>query len=108
LGSIVSLASQIPLLLLSKQFVVDELFAGKTLSPSDIGIPDNTDQIIWKIFYDIDDLLAFPTGFLYGDHRAIKDYQIDSGNYPHIAHGGYWKSPAVHKEVAELLSRRME
>lgn len=108
LGSIVSLASQLPLLLLSKQFVVDKLFAGRTLSPEYIGIPDNTNQIIWKIFYDLDDLLAFPTGFLYGDHRAIKDYPVDSGNYPSTAHADYWKSPEVHKEVAELLSRRME
>lgn len=108
LGSIVSLASQLPLLLLSKQFVVDELFAGRTLSPEYIGIPDNTNQIIWKIFYDIDDLLAFPTGFLYGDHCAIKDCPVDSGNYPNTAHADYWKSPEVHKEVAELLSRRMD
>jgi len=108
LGSIVSLASQLPLLLLSKQRVVDELFVGRTLSPSDIGIPENTNHILWKIFYDIDDLLAFPTGFLYGDHRAIKDYPVDSGNYPSTAHADYWKSPGVHKEVAELLSRRMD
>lgn len=108
LGSIVSLASQLPLLLLSKQRVVDELFAGRTLSLEDIGIPEHTNQILWKIFHDIDDLLAFPTGCLYGDHRAIKDFQVDSGNYPNIAHTDYWKSPVVHKEVAELLSRRME
>jgi hypothetical protein len=108
LGSIVSLASQLPLLLLSKQRVVDELFAGRTLSLGDIGIPEHTNQVLWKIFYDIDDLLAFPTGCLYGDHRAIKDCQVDSGNYPNIAHTDYWKTPVVHKEVAELLSRRME
>lgn len=108
LGSIVSLASQLPLLLLSKQRVVDELFVEKTLSPSDIGIPEDTNQILWKIFYDIDDILAFPTGCLYGDHRAIKDCRIDSGNSPDTAHANYWSSPAVHKEVAELLSRRME
>ena len=108
LGSIVSLASQLPLLLLSKQRVVDELFVEKTLSPSDIGIPEDTNQILWKIFYDIDDLLAFPTGCLYGDHCAIKDFQVDSGNYPDTAHTDYWKSPVVHKEVAELWSRRME
>ena len=108
LGSIVSLASQLPLLLLSKQRVVDELFVERTLSPSDIGIPEDTNQILWKIFYDIDDLLAFPTGCLYGDHRAIKDYPIDSGNRPDTAHTNYWKSPVVHKEVAELLSRRID
>ncbi len=107
LGSIVSMASQLPLLMLRSQRIVDELADGKKMSPEEIGISENTDEVIWKIFYDIDDLLAFPTSPLFGDHPAIKDFQVDSGAHPGTAHTDYWKTSTVHEEIAELLNRRM-
>lgn len=107
LGSIVSMASQLPLLMLRSQHIVDDLADGKKLSPEEIGISEDTDEVIWKIFYDIDDLLAFPTSPLFGDHPAIKDCQVDSGAHPGTAHTDYWKTPKVHEEISELLNRRM-
>jgi hypothetical protein len=106
LGSIVSMASQLPLMMLRSQRVVDTFAKGKTLLPDEIGISLDAKEIIWKIFYDIDDLLGFPTRPLFGDHPAIQDIQVDVGD-GYRTHNGYWASEKIHEDVAELLDRRV-
>lgn len=107
LGSIVSMASQLPILLLSSQRVVNTFANQETLSVDEIGIPEQSKEVIWKVFYDIDDVSAFPISPLFGNHPAIEDIAIEMNNnysnYPN-----YWVNQVVHTQVAELLNRRVE
>ncbi|HEY9852425.1 MAG TPA: acylphosphatase [Leptolyngbyaceae cyanobacterium] len=105
-GSIVTMASQIPVLLLRSQRVVDAFANGETLPADEIGIPPDTKEIIWKIFYDIDDVLAFPVRPLFGDYPGIQDIQVDvaDGLKTHVS---YWRNETIHEQVAELLNRRV-
>ena len=104
LGSKTSTASQLPLLLLRKQKVVDALAEGKDLDASVIGIKPTETQARWQVFYDIDDVLSFPTRPLFGDHPAVFDFQVDAGDRPDVAHVSYWKTGRVVEEVADLLA----
>lgn len=106
LGSIVSIASQLPLMLLRSQRVVDAFANGETLQADEIGIPHNAKEIIWKVFYDIDDLQAFPVRPLFGAHPAIQDIQVDVGSGLHT-HINYWENQKLHEHIAELLNRRV-
>ncbi|MFB2896202.1 acylphosphatase [Aerosakkonemataceae cyanobacterium BLCC-F50] len=106
LGSIVTMASQLPLLLLSSQRVVDTFANQESLSIDEIGIPEQTQEIIWKVFYGIDDLSAFPISPLFGGHPAIEDIAIEmSNNY--YNYPNYWENEVIHTHVAELLHRRV-
>jgi hypothetical protein len=118
LGALLSAASQLPLLFQRSQKLVTLLYqarldaaAGKTprlIDSRDIGVTC-TDGIQWKIFYDTDDLLAFPTREFYSldDGRpnpAIMDYQVNSGYEPNSAHTGYWTDATVVHECAQTLA----
>lgn len=103
LGSMCSMASQIPLLLLRRQTVVDLYYDDQRLNPQDIGVPRDG-KVKWKIFYDVDDLLAFPTRNIYADSPTIMDIQVDTGNMPDKAHGGYFENPRVIQETAQLIA----
>ncbi|XWK86243.1 MAG: acylphosphatase [Phormidium sp.] len=106
MGSIVTMASQLPLLLLSSQRVINTLANQDTLSIDEIGIPEQTQEIIWKVFYDINDLSAFPISPLFGGHPAIEDIAIEmSNNY--YNYPNYWENEVIHTHVAELLHRRV-
>lgn len=106
LGSIVTMASQLPLLLLSSQRVVNTFANQETLSVDEIGIPEQSKEIIWKVFYGIDDLSAFPISPLFGNHPAIEDIAIEmSNNYSNYPN--YWENEVIHTHVAELLHRRV-
>lgn len=105
-GSIVTMASQLPVLLLRSQRVVDAFAKGETLPADEIGIPSDTKEIIWKIFYDIDDILAFPVRPLFGDYPGIQDIQVDVADGLKT-HTSYWQNEMIHEQVAELLNRRV-
>lgn len=105
-GSIVTMASQLPVLLLRSQRVVDNFASGKTLPADEIGIPRDTKEIIWKIFYDIDDMLAFPIRPLFGDYPGIQDIQVDVADGLKT-HTSYWGNEKIQEQVAELLNRRV-
>ncbi|WP_088240467.1 hypothetical protein [Calothrix rhizosoleniae] len=102
LGSLSSTASQLPMFAMRKQKLVDFLAENKLLDPSYIGI-EPTNQVKWKVFYDIDDLLGFCTRRLYDAPEQIMEYQVDCGDNPGDAHNGYWKNKTVIKETADLL-----
>ena len=106
LASMCSMASQIPLLLLRKQQVVNTLHAGQVLDPNVVGMSPG-DPTKWKIFYDIDDILAFPTRNLFGDHSAIMDIQVDTADRPDTAHDRYWVNHRVIGETADLLTANL-
>jgi hypothetical protein len=107
-GSFSSMASPIPIFVLRKQAIVERLSKrGATLDPAQIGIKEKRGGVQWKLFYDKDDLLAFPTRSLYKDpHGAIGDYHVSTGWLPVSAHMGYWGNEDVRRETAELLGRR--
>ena len=102
LGSLTSTASQLPILLMRSQTVVDTFANQRLLNATDIGITD-PNRVCWSIFYDVDDLLGFGTRRLYNHDRAIQEFQVDSGDNPGNAHTNYWKNPVVQKETAQLL-----
>ncbi|WP_009630885.1 hypothetical protein [Synechocystis sp. PCC 7509] len=102
LGSLTSTASQLPLFMMRTQKLVDRLAKGELIDAKDIGI-DNSNQIQWQLFYDIDDLLGFGTRRLYNAANAIKEYQVDTGDNPGDAHTGYWQNRMVIEQTAQLL-----
>lgn len=106
LGSIVSMASQFPLLLLNSQRVIDTFANEETLSVDEIGIPEQTREVVWKVFYSIDDLSAFPINPLFGNHPAVQDIPIEINNN-YNSYPSYWVNEVVHNQVAELLNRRV-
>ncbi|MBD2038582.1 hypothetical protein H6F76_26875 [Leptolyngbya sp. FACHB-321] len=102
LGSLTSTASQLPILLMRSQKVVDTFANEKLLDATDIGITD-PNRVCWNIFYDVDDLLGFGTRRLYNHARAIQEFQVDTGDNPGDAHTNYWKNSVVQEETAQLL-----
>lgn len=102
LGSLTSTASQLPVFVMRKQKLVDLLANGNTLKAADIGIKTNN-QVKWKIFYDVDDLLGFATRRLYNSGDAIMDIQVDSADNPGLAHINYWTNKTVIEQTADLL-----
>ena len=106
LGSKSSAASQLPLLLLRKQRLVDALTVpGARVDASVIGIrPDAGTQ--WLLFYDVDDVLGFPTRPLFAPERALREIEVRTGLEPLSAHLGYFRNVRVQDEVANLLVAR--
>jgi hypothetical protein len=102
LGSLTSTASQLPLFLMRKQELVNRLANEQLIDAKNIGILDSN-RIQWQLFYDVDDLLGFGTRRLYNCDRAIKEYQVDTGDNPADAHTAYWNNDFVVEKTAELL-----
>ncbi len=98
LGSIVSMASPLPILMMRSQQVIDTFALGETLLADEIGMTKNAKEIIWKNFYNFDDLQAFPIRPLFGDNPGIQDIEVD---------GNLWFNEEIHAHVAELLNRRV-
>ena len=103
LQSMVTMASQIPLLLLRRQTVVDHYYNDQKLDPRDIGIPLDG-PVRWKIFYDVDDLLALATRNIYISSTAIQDIQVRTGSTPAEAYTRYFKNRRVVDETASLIA----
>jgi hypothetical protein len=102
LGSLTSAASQLPLFLMRKQELVNRLANEQLIDAKNIGVLDSN-RIQWQLFYDVDDLLGFGTRRLYNCDRAIKEYQVDTGDNPGDAHTAYWNNSFVAEKTAELL-----
>lgn len=105
LGSFVGMASQLPLLILRSQGIVDDFSLGKRLNPVNIGVL-NQDQVIVRFFYDPDDILGFPSRALYEPNTAFQDIRVQTGWQPGSAHSNYWVNEDVAAYVAELWKRR--
>jgi hypothetical protein len=103
LGGLASAASQLPLFVMRKPQMVDMLFNDGYFQPKDIGVVSAA-QIQWKIFYDVDDMLGFPTRRMYRPDDAILEVQVDSGDDPGTAHTAYWENTTVIRETADLIS----
>ncbi len=106
LGSKTTTGAQIPLLMMRKQAVVNMLARGQRLDPTVIGVP-RTGPPKWSIFYDVDDILGFPTRRLFDAQGTIQEYEVDTGLNPIDAHGRYWTNGAVLAEIAKLIKRNL-
>lgn len=104
LGTLVSMASQLPLFVMRKQAMVSMLGQDEYLDPASIGISPDDPRPRWVNFYDVDDLLSFPTRRLYKESTALLELAVDSGDRPDLAHTGYWTNPFVIERAAELLA----
>jgi hypothetical protein len=102
LGSLTSAASQLPLFSMRSQNLVDRLANQQLIDATNIGVLDS-DRVQWQLFYDVDDLLGFGTRRLYNCGRAIKEYQVDTGDNPADAHTAYWNNDFVAAKTAELI-----
>lgn len=101
LGTLVSMASQLPLFVMRVQKLVDAFAKNQLMQPGHIGITAD-DHVQWVIFYDVDDPLGFATRRLYEETAAIKDRQVrDGGMFK--AHTGYWTNDTVLAETAGLI-----
>jgi hypothetical protein len=101
LGGLAFGASQLPLMVMRKQVMIDKLFNHERLDPVDIGVVSTGIQV--KFFYDIDDILGFSSRNLYSPNNAIMDIQVNSGDMPQTAHVGYWENEVVVRETAQLF-----
>ena len=106
LGSFTSTASQIPLFLMRKQNLVNQLANEEEIDARGIGIIDS-DRIQWQLFFDVDDLLGFATRKLYNCQQALREIQVNSGTGVD-AHTSYWKNDTVIRETAALLTRNAQ
>ncbi len=102
LGSLTSTASQLAILVMRKQKMVDRLANQQLLEAADIGIVE-TQRIKWNLFYDVDDILGYGTRRLYDAGEAIREIQVDTDDNPIRVHNKYWQHPRVIAETAELL-----
>jgi hypothetical protein len=100
-GGVALAASQLPLLVMRKQVMIDKLFTHQGLNPADIGVVSTGIQV--KFFYDVDDVLGFSSRNLYSPNDAMMDIQVDVGDTPQSAHTGYWKNETVIRETAQLF-----
>lgn len=102
LGSLTSTASQLAILTMRTHQTIDLLATGQPLKAGDIGIV-NPQQIKWKLFYDVDDILGYGTRRLYDSQEVIQEIQVDTDDNPIHVHNRYWEHPRVVAETAELL-----
>lgn len=102
LGSLSTFGSQLGLMMVRKQKLVDKLFRGERLDPTVIGVPQvGTPK--WKMFYDTDDILGFPARRLFDTTGTIKEYEVDADWNPIQSHSRYWTNDQVQTEIANLI-----
>ena len=106
LGSKVSAASQLPLLIMRKQKLVDQLARGELLDPVLIGIkPDG--PVCWRLYYQVEDILGFPSRRLFRNESRIEEFEVYNSWRPDEAHTGYWNNDVVIKTAAALIKSRL-
>lgn len=104
LGSFSSSASQLPIFAMRKQEMVNILSRDGHFDPASIGVK-SSNQVQWVNFYDVDDMLGFPSRELYAPNHAIREVQVNSGSNPGDAHSRYWETQRVIHETADLIER---
>lgn len=104
LGSLVTMASQLPLFIMRKRSLVKTLYENGLLDPAVIGISTTDTRTRWVNFYDVDDILGYPTRRLYEVCPALVEVQVDIADLPDRAHIGYWADAKVIERAAELIA----
>lgn len=106
LGSLSMSASQLPLLVMRRQRLVEQLARGELLDIGVIGVtPGNGTKV--ATFYDQDDLLGFPTRSLFADRSRMEEWEVNTGYRPDAAHSAYWSNPDVLRQIARVMKGNM-
>ncbi|MBD3243079.1 MAG: hypothetical protein GF331_20985 [Chitinivibrionales bacterium] len=109
-GSITSMASQLPLMIMRKQALVDRFFHDERLDPLSIGLRSDDKEgpcVKWNVIYDLDDVLGFASRDIYHDpHGLIRQIQVKCGGVVR-AHTGYLKNREVRRRTVELINANM-
>ncbi len=103
LGSFNTTASQLPLTVMRKQFLVNRLAQGQRIECKQIGIDPNGAHK-WSVYYDRDDVIGFPTRRLFDATTAIEEFEVNTGWRPDTAHSAYWDNSEVIKRMAKLIA----
>ena len=106
-----TLGSPITPLTFRSDSLIKKLKDDEKLEPADIGLaPDaRLPNPRWVNMVDIDDPAAYPVAFLYNiengaaEPAIIQDRQVDVGDSPFSAHGGYWADDGVAKTIAQTF-----
>jgi len=106
LGSFSCTASQLCLMTMRKQSMVDMLAAGQTLDPSVIGV--RADKVHWRLFYALIDVLGYPSRKVYGDSAGIEEFEVFNGFNPVTVHNDYGSNATVISEMAKLIMSNLE
>ena len=106
LGSKSSFGTQVALMMLRKQILVDRLAQGERLDPTVIGVPKSGPPK-WKIFFDTDDILGFPARRVFDSVGSIREYEVDSDWNPIASHYNYWTNDEVQREIADLIAANL-
>ncbi len=106
LGSKTTTGAQIPLMMMRSKNVVSMLAQGQRLDPTVIGVP-RSGPPKWCIFYDVDDILGFPTRRLFDARGTIQEHEVNTGLNPTDAHSLYWTNAYVLTEVAKLIRQNL-
>ena len=102
LASFSTFGGQLPFFLMRKQKLVDMLHNKESLDVSVIGVEPNN-SAMWKVFYDVNDILGYPVKGLFGNPVAIQEFHIGTTWNIFKAHDWYWKHPKVISEIGKLL-----
>jgi len=105
LGSFVTAGSPVALMSTRSQALVDSFFAGKQIDPAGLGL-DRPGTVLWKNFYDRDDVIAYALAGLYDHKGMIEDWEVNTSWNPLQSHLGYWHNEGVLQEAAALIDSR--
>lgn len=109
-SSLITMAPQLPVLLLGNQGMIDSWAQNTGIDLSEFGFPESSAGTLWLNFYDIDDALGFPIRPLIKlraghDVKTVTDVQVDNSDGPD-SHTGYWENEDVHRHCARVLASR--
>jgi hypothetical protein len=99
------MASQLPLMVMRKQRLVDTFYRGRGLDPGSIGLraDERGRRVKWNIFYDLDDVLGFASRDICDDpDRLIRQVQVNCGGVVR-AHNAYLSDRTVRDETVKLI-----
>ncbi len=108
LGSLTTMASQLPIFAMRKQRLVDILARDQTLDVQQIGLRADDPIERWHNFFDGDDLMAFPVAGLFGSPAVIRDLPLSAGLLPEGAHVGYWQSEVAQRVAARAVRNAID
>jgi hypothetical protein len=103
-----TLGAPVTPLIFRSEPLIDKILRKEKLNPAVIGLRAGEDLANprWVNFWDDDDLVAYPVGFLYekvDGEPVVVDRSVDLGEKFPAVHSAYWRSRDVADAVAEIF-----